>query len=100
MSDKEEKNATKTEIRKFTYASSESGVGFDFELDVTDEEVALAEIADFIELLDVVKEDLKSLRSQFARVIEKPKAEVAKVPEKPVDNIAKVERVTIQTATK
>jgi len=65
--------------RSFSYSEKESEVGFEFEIDVSNPEIALAEISDFMDLMAQSFKDLKELQKEFAGKIEKkeePKKEL------------------------
>ena len=59
------------ETRRFCYSREE--LSFDFEIDVSDPEIALAEISDFKDLMAQSFHDLEILGKEFASKIEKPK---------------------------
>lgn len=67
--EKKEIAIEKFETRKFRYSND---VTFEFDLEVSNPETALAEITDFIELMKVATTDLQTLRESFAKEIEKP----------------------------
>ena len=62
---KEEVKTTRSEKRSFEYTNDDSGISFNFDIDVSDKEVALVEIADFAELMAAAMHDLKNLAKQF-----------------------------------
>lgn len=61
---------TRNETRTFKYCND---VCFEFEMTVSNPETALAEIADFLALMEVASTELKELKKEFAAKIEKPK---------------------------
>ncbi len=70
----ENKETKKVEIEKFEkrtfrYAND---VTFEFDIDVSNPETALAEITDFIELMTVATKELQKLKVEFAKQIDKP----------------------------
>ncbi len=80
----EEKKLENVECKKtrsFHYSNKENEVGFEFEIDVSNPEIALAEISDFMDLMAQSFQDLKELQNEFAVKIEKkeePKKEQKK----------------------
>ena len=66
----QEKELSREEKRVFSYKNS---IGFEFEIDVSDPETSIAEITDFLALLDQAKEDMIKLRQEQTDLIEKPK---------------------------
>jgi len=59
------------ETRHFHYSREE--LSFEFNIDVSNPEIALAEISDFKDLMAQSFNDLENLRKEFASKIEKPK---------------------------
>lgn len=70
---KEQPQIEKTETRSYKYLNDESNVAFEFEIDVSKPEIALAEIADFKELMSKAIKDLTILSKEVAKDIEPPK---------------------------
>lgn len=70
----EKKEEKKIEIEKFEKREFryQNDVTFEFDIDVSKPETALAEIADFIDLMKVATKDLETLKVEFAKQIEKP----------------------------
>ena len=66
------------ETRQFNYSKDESDVKFEFEIDVSNPEIALAEISDFMDLMAQAFQDLTVLQKEFSNKIEKPKEEKEK----------------------
>lgn len=66
---KEEKKSEveRFETRKFRYSNE---VTFEFELEVSEPEAAVAEITDFIDLMARATKDLVTLRDNFQKKIE------------------------------
>jgi hypothetical protein len=69
--EKETNEIEKYETRRFRYSNQ---VTFEFDLDVSDPESAVAEITDFIELMKLATNDLEALRKDFATKVEKKEA--------------------------
>lgn len=67
---KEDKVVERRETRTFRYTSE---VTFEFDVDVSKPETAVAEITDFIELMKSATSDLEAVRKEFAAKLEKPK---------------------------
>lgn len=85
----EKKEETKNEIerfetRKFRYSNE---VTFEFELEVSNAEAAVAEITDFIDLMARATKDLTELRDHFQKQIE------PKEKEKPKENVKTASKV-------
>jgi len=73
----EEKQEEKTQIetletRKFQYSNN---VNFEFDIEVSKPELAVAEITDFMELMKRAITDLEKLRETYIKKIEKPENE-------------------------
>lgn len=68
------KEIERYEKRNFKYINE---VEFEFDIDVSNPDNALVEIADFIELMSKATEDLRELQKTFASKIEKPVKENA-----------------------
>lgn len=66
MADKEEKTINREETRTFKYSNA---VTFEFEVEVSEPNAAIAEITDFMELLEKAKSDLTKLRDTFQKQI-------------------------------
>ena len=77
--EKEKKKVEVFETRQFKYANE---VEFEFSVDVSKPELAVAEITDFLELVTLAVKDLGKLREEFVKMIEKPKAKEAPKEEK------------------
>ena len=69
------KQTDRNETRRFRYSNNENDVSFEFEIDVSIPETALAEIADFKELMTQSINDLTELSKEFAKKIDKPAKE-------------------------
>ena len=91
-------NVERSETRKFSYSNEVSNLNFEFEIDVSSPERALAEISDFRDLMAQSFNDLELLGKEFASSIEKPKKEEIKKEEK--SSGKKIEDVPIVTASK
>lgn len=60
---------TKNETRTFEYTKGDDN-GFKFEVDVSDPSMAIAEITDFIDLMERAMADLAKLKETFTKQIE------------------------------
>ena len=77
---KEEKTVpVRSETRSFKYSNE---VVFEFDIDVSEPELAIAEITDFISLMEMGIKDLTELRATFAKKIEKPEQKKKEEPKK------------------
>ena len=70
------------ETRQFNYSKDESEVKFEFDVDVSNPEIAIAEISDFMDLMAQAFNDLTVLQKEFSSKIEKPKEEKEKKEKK------------------
>ncbi len=61
------KEIEKHETRKFRYSNE---VTFEFDIEVSNSKTAIAEITDFLDLMERVKEDLEGLRDRFQKTLE------------------------------
>lgn len=76
---KKEEEVLRREIRQFRYSSE---VSFEFEVDVSNPEGAIAEITDFMGLLMQAHKELEDLRGEFSSKLDKEKKETSKKKEK------------------
>ncbi len=67
--EKKEKKIETLETRKFQYSNN---VNFEFDIEVSKPELAVAEITDFMELMKRAITDLEKLREGYVKKIEKP----------------------------
>lgn len=64
------------EVRRFCYSKDENDLNFDFEIDVSDPELALAEISDFKDLMARASNDLDILSEKIALKVGPKKEQV------------------------
>lgn len=74
-----EKDIMRTEKRTFRYSND---VVFEFDLDVSEPESAVAEITDFLHLMKIATKDLEEIRGDFAGKMKEQKEEEKKDEEK------------------
>lgn len=95
----EKKQIEKLETRKFRYTND---VTFEFDLEVSDPALAIAEITDFVDLMARAEKDLVALRDQFQKQLEpkeEKKKEVKPGEIKQKKPVPKVEATVVKTAS-
>ena len=85
------------EIRRFCYSKDENDLNFDFEIDVSNPELALAEISDFKDLMAQAFHDLDVLSKKFASKIGPKKEQTENEKKKTkTENIKEISLATAQ----
>lgn len=88
----EKKEINKWESRKFRYTND---VTFEFDIEVSEPALAIAEITDFIDLMARATKDLVTLRDQFQKQLE-PKEDKKELLKKPLQKLVKKVEATVE----
>ena len=84
------------EIRHFYYSKDENDLSFDFEIDVSNPELALAEISDFRDLMAQAFHDLDTLSKKIASKIGQKKEQ--KEDKKKKTKTENIKEISLDTA--